>query len=272
MSKPAGKCEFCGSQGQLTKSHIWPEWAQKIVPATASKYELKRGYSETYTPRAAGPEPLRRIISGAVAKRRPRNTCFKCNSGWMREIEETAKTSISRLMLAGPTVLETHQQRFIAAFLCLVTMRIELSVDGGRGIPAADHEHLIHYREPPLTWRIWIMTFASEGDDDYWYGYSPMAIHEHDLSKKIKKDSFRPEHCNSQVTTIVAGKLCAHTFSSTIWDEFRGYKGIEMAEVWPPSNFVMDTRFLPQIAPDNIPWLHEAISRDRDPPQSVMPD
>jgi hypothetical protein len=49
MTQSRGKCFFCANT-DLTKSHIWPEWAQKVVPSTAIQYEIKRGSFSTYTP------------------------------------------------------------------------------------------------------------------------------------------------------------------------------------------------------------------------------
>jgi len=118
MSRPAGKCVFC-SRGDLTKSHIWPEWAQKVIPATAlSAAEIAAG----------------------------------------------------------------------------------------------------------------------------------------------------PDDTNTQVTTIVVGRLCAHIFSSTVYDDFAGYVEPPMCRIWPITGFDIDTGYLPEIDAEDATWLHEAIGRDRNPP------
>jgi hypothetical protein len=119
MSKPSGKCFFC-PRSDMTKSHIWPEWAQKVIPSTVTQYEIKTGSFQTYTPNTNIENPSRTIKAGSVAARRPRNTCFGCNSGWMREIEEHAKPYITALMLGDRILLEPVHQYAVATFLCLI--------------------------------------------------------------------------------------------------------------------------------------------------------
>jgi hypothetical protein len=272
MSQPAKKCEFC-QRTDLTKSHIWPDWAQKIVPAVATHYEIKEGGMATYKPRAPGPTPYVKVKTGAVAKRRPRNTCTGCNGGWMREIEEAAIRPVSNLMRGQPFLLTTIDQRLLATFLCLVSVRIALASKVSRPIPLEHHQHLISRREPPIGWRVWIVEYVDEAHNDYWYGYFPMAMMEAKEAIAITQSpqplSVGPEHCNSQVTTLVAGKLCAHIFSTTVWHEFTHYEGVRLTRIWPPTCLDIDTQFLPTIKADTVPWLHEAIGRDRDVPERL---
>jgi hypothetical protein len=54
MSKPVGKCVFCGGPG-LTKSHVWPEWAEAILPESATHHEQIIGQFHTFTPKVQGP-------------------------------------------------------------------------------------------------------------------------------------------------------------------------------------------------------------------------
>src|ERR1700738_1830430 len=88
MSKPTGKCAFCGNPGNLTKSHVWPEWAESILPQTATHHEQITGLFHTFVPKVKGPELFRRVRPGHVGTRKPRNTCKQCNGNWMRHIEE----------------------------------------------------------------------------------------------------------------------------------------------------------------------------------------
>jgi hypothetical protein len=74
------------------------------------------------------------------------------------------------------------------------------------------------------------------------------------------------EYCNSQVSTFVVGKLCAHLFSSTVFNVFDGYDGIKLTSIWPPSQLDIEMGAMPAISADAIPWLHEAISRELCPP------
>lgn len=116
MSKLPSPCAFCRERRPLSKSHIWPEWAQKIVPATAPYCELTLGAKmETFEPTSKGPNFFQTKRPGSAAKRRPRNTCQVCNEGWMREIEELAKPTVTKLLLGQRTLLiQPLSQRRIA--------------------------------------------------------------------------------------------------------------------------------------------------------------
>jgi hypothetical protein len=71
MAKPKGKCVFCGSGEGLTKSHVWPEWAEAILPVTATHHEQIIGEFSTFIPKAKGPVFWRktsRVTSGHVSR------------------------------------------------------------------------------------------------------------------------------------------------------------------------------------------------------------
>ena len=156
MSQPTGRCSFC-SNTDLTKSHIWPEWAQKIIPTTSAQYEITRGLTKTFKPNAPGPEPRTLVKPGSVAQRRPRNTCKECNNGWMRDIEEAAKYEISKLMTGNPIVLSPLAQYRVATFLCLASIRIAVANRDSNPVPASDLHHLKTLRDVPPSWKIWLM-------------------------------------------------------------------------------------------------------------------
>jgi hypothetical protein len=269
MSKSKGKCVFC-PRTDLTKSHIWPEWAQKVIPSTAKQYEVRTGSFHTYTPNTNVEDQTFKIKAGSVANRRPRNTCFECNNGWMRSIEEYARPYITALMLGDRQLLEAPHQYALAAFLSLVTTRIDISNKTARAVPPSDYQHLIQHREPGADWKIWIMRYIDGPGDDYAYRHFPMAMKE--LPRKMLETlspqqlSARAEDCNTQVTTIVVGRLCAHIFSTTAYRDFAGYLEPPMCQIWPITGLYIDTGFLPDIDASTATWLHETIGRDRNPP------
>ena len=269
MSRPAGKCLFC-ARGDLTKSHIWPEWAQKVIPATAKQYETTTGIFRTYTPNSPTEDVSRSLKPGSVAGRRPRNTCFACNSGWMRDIENHARPYITALMRGDRIILEPAHQYAVAAFLSLVAVRIDISNRSAHAIPPTDYQHLIQRREPGPSWKIWIMKYVEGPGDDYGYSHFPMALKFFPIGKfatlSAAEIAAGPEDTNTQVTTIVVGRLCAHIFSSTVYDDFAGYVEPPMCRIWPITGFDIDTGYLPEIDAEDATWLHEAIGRDRNPP------
>jgi hypothetical protein len=254
MSKAKGRCVFCGNTGNLTKSHVWPEWAEAFLPQTATHREQIIGEFATFIPKAKGPALWKKIRPGHVGTRKPRNTCLKCNSGWMRLIEEATMEIVPPLLLGNQRLLWPTEQRLLAAFLCLVSMRVAFSSRDMRAIPAVDHDWLRNHSEPPAHWKIWIAGYA--GTPRMGERYTAMQIASSpDVPSGV-------EHCNSQVTTLVIGKLCAHLFSSTVWRDFVGYEGVDLVRIWPPANVPIEVTNLPIIIEAEVPWLHEAVARE----------
>jgi hypothetical protein len=252
VSKPRGKCAFCGKPGKLTKSHIWPDWIASLLPQTATHHERIIGKFYTFVPKAKGPAFDRTVKEGHVATRKPRNTCKQCNEGWMRHIEEAAMPIVQPLLAGVACSLDTDYQRILAAFLCLVVMRIEAG-SKLKSIPAEDRYWLMNHSEPPSHWKIWIAQYYGEPLNDQRYTAMQIAS-----SKDVQASE---EHCNSQVTTLTIGNLCAHLFSSTNWLDFGGYEGAELTMIWPVSTRVIDTWRIEGVTQDEIPWLHEAVAR-----------
>jgi hypothetical protein len=242
----------------MTKSHIWPDWFKTILPPTATHHERIIGKFETFgaeRPRFKAPAFQRKLRQGRVGGRKPRNTCVKCNGGWMREIEEATMPFMRGLLLGHlPFLLPSFNQRLLASLLCLVSMRVAASSETKQAIPQADRDWLRHRYEPPANWRIWIA--RHRGPDHMDERFAPMHI---SGSPDVETGL---EYCNSQVSTFVVGKLCAHLFSSTVWSRFDGYEGIELASIWPPSQLDIEMGAAPVVEQALIPWLHEAIGRE----------
>lgn len=254
------KCVFCGSEGDLTKSHIWPKWSESIIPSTAAQHELRIGSTQTFAQSVPGPELKLSIKNGSASKKKPKNTCVECNGKWMRNIEEAAQPVIHKLMLGREFVLCFDEQILLSSFLCLVSMRVEKSAHGVSAIPKSDSDFIVRSRVPPPNWWIALCRYQDADPLEFWVGFFGMQI-----GASPNPPAIGGEHCNSQVTTIVAGHLCAHIFSSTVWPEFDGYRAFKTTKIWPPVYPYIDTRSLPLIDNARLPWLHEAIARNSIP-------
>jgi hypothetical protein len=171
----------------------------------------------------------------------------------MRHIEEAAMADIPPLLRGEPHLLNVSSQRAIAAFLCLVSMRIECTSEA-RTIPSSDHNWLQVHSEPPTHWKIWLARYKGSARMDH--RYTGM----HTSSSPNVPTSIK--YCNTQVTTLVVGHLCAHLFSSIDWPDFGGYDGIELRQIWPVNHLDIQVALLPIVREDLVPWLHEAIGRE----------
>jgi len=175
----------------------------------------------------------------------------------MSRIENNAISVGTKLIKGDEFLLDTEGQRKLAAFLCLMAMRLEF-LGRMRAIPPSDRVFLKDHGEPPGLWTIWIAGYRGENADEHWSRYCGMQI------GSTPAEKVGPDYCNTQVTTMVIGKLCAHLFSSTE-TPILGYEGIRLMRVWPLTDLDMNTRFLPTIPENAILWLHEALARESTP-------
>jgi len=185
-------------------------------------------------------------------KRRPRNTCLKCNTGWMSQIESVSLPTIRPLILGEPCVLDIMSQFALAPILALISSRIELTAHGMRTIPRSEFDHLRAKLFPSPNWRIWIGRHAGADLKDCLYRYTAMQVESQPTAH------FGPEYCNTQVTTLIAGQLYAHVFFSTVWPDFPGYR---LTQIWPLAHCYVDTGLLPAMSDRDAVMLHETISR-----------
>jgi hypothetical protein len=257
MSKPAGKCVFCDRQGNLTHGHIWPEWiGESIEFETTSHFQIT-GNLEVFTPTRIPPRVERRSKQGHGTARKPRNTCGDCNSGWMSQIESSAKPFALPIMQGKTPLLDTIGQFFVASLLCLIAMRNEFGAFPYMiAVPQSDRDWLRTHRYPPWHWKIWVARYDGP-KDQHWAYHLPMHL---DSSRTSETG---PDKVNTQTTTMVIGQICAHVFSSTTLDDSNfGYRGIRLCRIWPPSNYYINWANVAAHGDVILLSLAEALSRD----------
>jgi len=141
----------------------------------------------------------------------------------MRDIENYAMPYITALMRGDRIILEPAHHYAVAAFLSLVAVRIDISNGTAHAVPPTDYQTLIRRREPGPSWKIW-MKYVEGPGDDYAYRHFPMALKSFPIGKfetlSAAEIAAGPDDTNTQVTTIVVGRLCARIFSSTVYDDF----------------------------------------------------
>ena len=110
---------------------------------------------------------------------------------------------------------------------------------------------------PTPNWRIWIARHAGKDLKDFRFRFTAMQVAS-DKSTLMRG----PEHCNTHITSLIAGQLYVHVFFSTVWPEFPGYPDVSLIKLWPPSGFDIDTGLLPSFSDEAEIRLHETISRN----------
>jgi len=206
----------------------------------------------TIDPAKSKPQ-VRRSKHGSALTRKPRNTCGKCNGGWMSQIETAVIAVATPLILGKPYLIDTADQWRLATFLCLISMRIAFLARNSMAISDVDRKWLMQRCEPPPHWKIWIARIADEPLDEHWTLFSAIK------RQKLPLDEVRADAPNTQCTTIVIGQLCGHLFSAISDWGFDGYDGIVLTDIWPPTQFYIDTRFIPTATHEVARALHNAF-------------
>ena len=144
---------------------------------------------------------------------------------------------VTNLMRGTPFLLDQSVNGLLASFLCLASMRLEKGGRDTKAIPDSDIGYLKANFEPPPGWKIWITQYAGNVSDQF--GVFQCRFDSAYLTRRPSA----PDTINEQVSTFVAGRLCAHLFSSRMRHDFLGYEGILQTQIWPPASF--DARFSP---------------------------
>jgi hypothetical protein len=266
VATPPGKCVFCGGTG-LTKSHIWPDWMDQYLPPRAEYYVQAIGEVNTFSPRMRRPQVERHTRQGDARARKPRNTCRRCNGGWMSQIESNAIGPSVPLIQGKPFAAEVGQhsymlnawgQRAIASLLCLITMRVEFMHPPTQAASVTDRTWIKDKMEPPPFWQVWIARYSGTKAAEHWCRHYGL-----DLVSSPSEIRSAPK-CNTQATTYVLGQLCAHVFSSTVLHDFTGYGGA-LCKIWPLTGWDVDCRHLPVIGDKGVISLSEALAREIPP-------
>lgn len=254
MSKPITLCVFCGKPG-ATKGHVWPKWMKKVLPNQANKRVNLQGFYRTFKPDPAKTTPFKAVVSeGRGVTQKPRNTCLKCNSGWMSAIESNAKPSLDRLIKGEYFQLSADDQQRIACFICLVTMRAEF-LDRKLAIPDSDRDWIRENYTPPPRWKIWIAWFVGASGAEFWHNRSAVQLAEKDAPPPGGPPSY-----NTQASTFVWGSLVSASMSSTYLPDVPGYDG-QLVRVWPIQNDIIYTSRLPRLTDSAVADLGEALAK-----------
>jgi hypothetical protein len=258
VSKSPGTCVFCGGTG-LTKSHVGPDFMNRILPTDATHHDQEIGKFYTFEPKVPGPDYSKQRRQGRAGSRKPRNTCLACNTGWMSTIESNAMPYMERLIQGQAFLLNTFGQRQVAALLVLITMRLEF-LSTVRVAKQSERDWLREHLSPTETWKIWIGRYGgARGEENWRMCYAQLGPKPTDTVGGVGGD-----FCNLLVTTMVFGQLFTHLGYSSVTD-FPGYDGLSLYRLWPPGPFDLDTYDLPSMSDQDVLRLHEAFARETKP-------
>jgi hypothetical protein len=103
-------CIFCGSEDNLSKEHLWSDWARKAIEADAElpvstvPHVIKR--SDGSNKQWEAP-----VFSATLNK-----VCRDCNSTWMSDVEDLTKDLVLPMLRNEQVLLEKEEQLCLAAW------------------------------------------------------------------------------------------------------------------------------------------------------------
>jgi hypothetical protein len=239
-----GRCVFCNGTG-LSKEHIWDNWLKDVIPAhpdRAGHTQSRLHMLDNHSTKELYLLPSAVFRQGSFCQRKLRNVCRKCNNEWMSQIVNLAKPFAKHMILDEPVELDREAQKYVAAWIAIITIMAEFTDAPTAGIPAADRTVLFETKQPPSSWVIFVAPFVGAE-------WSPAGYRHHGM--RLKKRAKEPQAGAAmkladdtlQATTCTLGALLFHVFSST--DE--GVRHIfhqvtaegKLCRLWPISSDVI---------------------------------
>jgi hypothetical protein len=247
MSTPSAErkcCIFCRSDDKLTDEHIWGDWTRTYIPRPHKKHD----FADVRVPKPGVHELAQtRIRAGDPLNSQVRVVCGKCNSGWMSQIQETAKPHLIPLFKGEFRELSKIAQTAIAAWIAMATMTAEHLARKPDNIVTSQRERkwLMKKRTAPTTWRIWIGKYLRKKWPGQWIRVTLPILEAEDIPKAEAANRRTP---NVQTTAFVVGELYvfamngAYPTITNLWDWRTDRRAINrLVQIWP-------------VIADPVPW------------------
>lgn len=222
----ARRCVFCGSESDLTREHVLPDWL------TQSGVDLERVVHQ------AGPlNVLPRQWQDAPFRTAVKMVCAGCNSGWLSKLENATKPVIAPLLHGESRRLPVEDQALLAAWTCKTAL-VSLLVSSNPAAPGApDDEYSALYRQKdrmePLPFsRYWIGSYDGTRAASIWV--TPFVV------DVVGADS-PPGSPSGYAITLTLGRLLVQgvRFTQPML-EVDLVTDPRLLEIWPPA--------------DTLPW------------------
>jgi hypothetical protein len=121
----------------------------------------------------------------------------------------------------------------------------------------ADYVALYESGNPPPSWKVWVAKYGGTSPGDHVVRHFGLQLSEFpDVRAEAHK-------CDTQVTTFVIGRLCAHSFSSTVISGAEGddYGPIDVPQIWPSTAEALHWGCVRQLTDRGVVSLASALVR-----------
>lgn len=207
MPKPQKFCIYCGGP-KLTKEHLWPDWLQPFLETRVDRHGIN--ISVVWPSHTTSKVAMR---DGDSHSRKIRRVCGECNSGWMSQLQTSAKPLLLPMIRGETTVLSRSEQKIVAAWAAMTAMSSEFVDDEFVAIPQEDRDLLREHLRVPRGWRIWVGRYRwAQGVERWTHHVFTLA---EDGYQGPAGELGHP--MNTQTTTICVGNhLVVHVMSSSV--------------------------------------------------------
>jgi hypothetical protein len=158
----AKQCVFCGGVG-LTREHVIPRWLTKVLP----EQERWRGQDQAivHLPQGAQPSTLvlpHREMPEPFNQATVRSVCETCNSGWMNQLEETCRTTITALVGGQPQALDVASATALATWAIKTSLMAQLTSSATSSALEPAYHDLFRDRCPAANAHVWAAAVKSD--------------------------------------------------------------------------------------------------------------
>ena len=200
------KCIFCDS-GKLSKTHIWPDWLERLLSPGAHRSEELKTPSHI-SPTHSNIVVERRTTQGSLFLQKPYLACVPCNTGWMKRFEDEMVKFAKPMFTASASLsLNRYQLRIMVGWISLITILGEYigHSQGSIGISERERKHFKQYLQPPDNWSI----FVASLDGEIWsarYRHHAFMITEFaDLTEQFSRFG-EQRSVNTQISSLCMGR------------------------------------------------------------------
>lgn len=228
-------CIFCdqpfGPGRPRSREHAAPNWCRNLLPDLGPAVHVHAvvtpgGRQDT----EMGERDLFTTVCGDV--------CRPCNTGWMAELEESARPILTPLIL-GEARSSRYWRQSITATWAAKTAMVWDSVRPQHHVIPRDALHSLH-RSQRLTYRQQVWTGRYVGAQPH-HSFREVAAH---VVGVVERELDDPNEAHVYLAAITVGQLAfvvyGHLLGVPNPHQLPSAMGAKLAQIWPPESEVLN--------------------------------
>ena len=225
-------CIFCGSEQNVTKEHVIPDWVKHVLNHPKDGFTELGFKNFALDHETVFIQPSVYLRQGKIGNRTLAKVCAICNNGWMSKLQNSVKPIIAPLIQGKWLSFDPQHASTIAVWLAMTVSVIAMSYEETLGVTFSDRQHLAKTKSVPPRWLMWVG--RGSGFDGMAYSNRVMTF--------MRQDEMGPLEPNLAITTIVLGQLILHAVNVPM-DEF----------VRDPAEYALEYDIFPI-----YPWVNDS--------------